>query len=222
MVHFEITRSDAIFRASFAAPLFELTSADGTAKLAKSLYRGLAPFGMQLDQLAIQNRGPVGTSYIEVPLMTWAASLRVSLSQLELQHYNLGPGGPAKFAAMAAAAEAATQDAFPGTTFGTTTLAFAWHGQATALTTKAIIGRYVTSDPKIGATLTSGVIFSLLPGSDEPAMAGCTLRLEHSELVPDGLFVRLEMAWAGTSVQGVKESAERFIPLCFARLGFGP
>lgn len=209
---------DLLLVATFAKPRFELLSR-AQFQIDEALYTGLVPWGARLDQLKRGGGATPAEAVVELSILNFHIGIKLFIDRLEIQYLGRKETDRVELFAVAAACEGALRKTWPDFGWKSARLDIRMHSSKHS--PAKFIKRYTGAVPELGTLLAQGTSFYFAPtGSSATGPANVGLVLEPSEVVSDGVFLRLWMTWSPvTALDQLAPSSQEFAALCSEKLG---
>lgn len=212
----DVSAGDVLLVAVFSSPQFSLLSGDRFAGVCGALYRELVPFGVRATDMELASSRNLAASSLKVPLFNFALTVRLTVSQLELQFLGTTADDRNRLLEVAGACERAIADMLPPARWNSVSLDLRLHGRLSGKAPSAVVDRFVARSPQsLGNLLASGVSFYFTAPGSEPDLNTGLLLLEPSNVVPEGLFFRVQMTWGAiASLPSIRASTDKYLHRC--------
>lgn len=196
-ISLQVDRADVGLDAGFERPDFALFR--DTAELLQHLFRRLEPHGLSLGDLRVEHgTGSVADFHVLVSLFNFAMTIRVRVERVEVVFSRLRKEHVQGFKAAAVSALTAIREHRPDLTFRAFNLGLALHGRPEGVSSKEYLSRFASNAPTdFGPVTANGAVFYYGPDADR--LLG-SLTLDASALVPDGVYLRIQVTWDGRKV----------------------
>jgi hypothetical protein len=209
---------DLLLVGTFARPRFELLSRT-QFNVDEALYTALIPFGARLDQLRRVGGATPAETTVELSLLNFRVSVKLFIDRLELQYLGTKETDRAQLFLVAAACELALQKTWPDLSWKAARLDIRMH--TSEQSPERFIKPFTGAVPDLGTLLAQGTSFYFSPSPSAgqgPTNVG--LVLEPSEVIADGVFLRVWMTWSPVaSLEPLGQSSLAVAALCSAKLG---
>jgi hypothetical protein len=197
LTRFSFRRGYASFKADFARPFWDLFQAPVNQRLFERLLERLAPFGLSVSGLKVNNGdGDLGAAHISGTLSD--ATLRIGFERLEMETFRLEILGGEGLSQLITSAAESIVEVLASNPYRTYQVDVGLHGALVDTTPREFIARYMGNQPELrGPHLGAGCWFYY--GADEQQLTS-EIALEQSTVVDGGLFVRKRTAWIASKV----------------------
>jgi hypothetical protein len=206
---FNVSQADFQLEAGFSQAEFSLFRE--TSSLLDHLFKALQPHGARLSDIRVETgSGSAADFNVLCYLFNYSVTLRVRIDRIEIVGSQLAQEDVQKYGSAIVDALQSVRNYHQKLKYRNYTVNVGMHGSLEAGSVKQYISRFVKNVPDgLGPFAGNGTVMYFGPTGDRLL---CSVTIDRSTIVPDGLYCRTHVVWDGNKVEieHLPELANRF------------
>jgi hypothetical protein len=215
---FNVTQADFQLEAGFSQAEFSLFRE--TSSLLDYLFKALHPHGARLADIRVETgSGSAADFNVLCYLFNYWVTLRVRIDRIEIVGSQLPQDYVHKYGAAIVDALMSVRNYHQHLKYRAHTLVVGMHGSLEGGSVKQYISHFVKNVPAgLGPALGTGTVMYFGPVGERLL---CSVTIDRSTILPDGLFCRTHVVWDGNKVEieYLPELANRFVRETVSQMG---
>jgi len=215
---FTVSQAEFQLEAGFSQAEFSLFRE--TNSLLDHLFKALQPHGARLADIRVETGGGSAADFnVLCYLFNYWVTLRVRIDRIDIVGSQLPQDYVHKYGAAIVDALQSVRNYHQNLKYRTYTLSVGMHGSLESESVKNYISNFVKNVPDgLGPTAGNGIIMYFGPVGERLL---CSVTIDRSTIVPDGLFCRTYVVWDANKVEieRLTELANRFVRETVSQMG---